>query len=316
MIQAILRTIEQGKRFLVASHGNPDGDALGSTIALTLALREMGKEAVAYNQDGISEEMAFLPGADSMVKRLEDGDQFDAGFILDSGELARAGSHLRECCDQLVNVDHHPYSEDFGTIYYVDESACATGALVYRILTEAGHPISSQVAVCIYAAILADTGSFRYSNANPEAFQIAAEMVGKGVSPWDVASNLYENRPEKRMRLLAKALQTLTVSPCGRYGSISVTSEMFDATGADSEHTDGFINYPRSIRDVEVAIFFRQVGSQSFKIGFRSKGRVDVGSIAREFGGGGHHNASGATLPGSLKEVQETVFSRLDSLTF
>jgi phosphoesterase RecJ-like protein len=316
MIQAILSTISAGNRFLVASHGNPDGDALASTMALVLALREMGKEAVAYNRDGMSGEMAFLPGASSMVSELAEGDRFDAGFILDSGELRRAGDHLAQRCRILVNIDHHPCSEHFGQIHYVDEMASATGTLIYRILTAAGHVISAPVATCIYAAILADTGSFRYSNADPEAFRVAADLVERGVRPWAVASSIYENRSEKRLRLLAKALETLTVSTCGRYGSITVTSCMFAETGALPEHTDGFINYPRSISGIEVALFFRQTGPQQFKIGFRSKGRVDVGQLARNLGGGGHHNAAGATLDGSLEQVRQAVFSHLDSTPF
>jgi phosphoesterase RecJ-like protein len=316
MIQAILSTISAGNRFLVASHGNPDGDALASTMALALALREMGKEAVAYNRDGMSGEMAFLPEASTLVSELAEDDRFDAGFILDSGELRRAGKHLAQCCRILVNIDHHPCSEHFGQIRYVDESASATGTLIYRILTAAGHVISLPVATCIYAAILADTGSFRYSNADPEAFRVAADLVKRGVRPWDVASNIYENRPEKRLRLLGKALETLTVSSCGRYGSITVTSGMFVETGALPEHTDGFINYPRSIGGVEVALFFRQTGPQQFKVGFRSKGKVDVGQLARDLGGGGHHNAAGTTLEGSLEQVRQVVFSHLDNIPF
>ncbi len=316
MIQAILSTINAGKRFLVASHGNPDGDALASTMALALALREMGKEAVAYNQDGMIGEMAFLPGASTLVSELAEDEKFDAGFILDSGELRRAGNHLAQHCRMLVNIDHHPCSEHFAEIHFVDETASSTGTLIYRVLAAAGHAISPPVATCIYAAILADTGSFRYSNADPEAFRVAADLVERGVCPWDVAANIYENRPEKRLRLLARALETLTVSACGRYGSITVTSSMFAETGALPEHTDGFINYPRSIRGIEVALFFRQTGPQQFKIGFRSKGRVDVGQLARNLGGGGHHNAAGATLEGSLEKVRQSVFSHLDSITF
>jgi phosphoesterase RecJ-like protein len=188
--------------------------------------------------------------------------------------------------------------------------------LIYRILAAAGHAVSPQVATCIYAAILADTGSFRYSNADPEAFRIAADLVERGVRPWDVAANIFENRPLKRLELLSKALDTLIVSACGRYGSITVTSAMLAETGALPEHTDGFINYPRSINGVEVALFFRQTGQRQFKISFRSKGRVDVGQIARNLGGGGHHNAAGATLEGSLEQVRQTVFSHLDSIDF
>jgi len=314
MIDAILSTIRQGKRFLVASHGNPDGDALASTMALANALLEMGKEVVAYNQDGMSAELAFLPGADMLVDVIDSDQLFDAGFVLDSGELRRAGSHLEQHCSTLVNIDHHPHSEQFGKIHFVDETASATGALIYRILRAAEHDISLPVATCIYTAILTDTGSFRYSNADPEAFNIAAELVGIGVSPWEVSANIYENRPEQQLRLLTAALDTLKISPCGRLGALSVTNRMFAETGTGPEHTDGLINYPRSIRGVEVALLFRQTAEDSFKVGFRSKGKVNVGELARKLGGGGHHNAAGATLAGSLADIQETVFQRLQDL--
>jgi bifunctional oligoribonuclease and PAP phosphatase NrnA len=314
MIDAILSTIEGGQRFLIASHGNPDGDALASTMALANALLEMGKEVVAYNQDGLSAELAFLPGAYLVVDTIAEGQSFDAGFILDSGELRRAGSHLKEHCQTLVNIDHHPHSENFGSIYYVDETACATGALIYRILQAAGHPISLPVATCIYTAILTDTGSFRYSNADPEAFNIAAELVGLGVSPWEVSANIYENRPEQQLRLLTAALETLIISDCGRLGALSVTEQMLAETDTGPEHTDGLINYPRSIRGVKVALLFRQAADGCFKVGFRSKGEVNVGELARQLGGGGHHNAAGATLNGDLISIQQMVFSRLQSL--
>ncbi|OEU49342.1 MAG: phosphoesterase [Desulfuromonadales bacterium C00003096] len=314
MIDAILSTIEGGQRFLIASHGNPDGDALASTMALANALLEMGKEVVAYNQDGLSAELAFLPGASLVVDTIAEDQSFDAGFILDSGELRRAGSHLKEHCQTLVNIDHHPHSENFGSIYYVDETACATGALIYRILQAAGHSISLPVATCIYTAILTDTGSFRYSNADPEAFNIAAELVGLGVSPWEVSANIYENRPEQQLRLLAAALETLIISDCGRLGALSVTDQMLTETGTGPEHTDGLINYPRSIRGVKVALLFRQAAHDCFKVGFRSKGEVNVGELARQLGGGGHHNAAGATLSGDLTTIQQMVFSRLQNL--
>jgi bifunctional oligoribonuclease and PAP phosphatase NrnA len=314
MIQAILKKIEEGERFLVASHESPDGDALASTLALTLALRAAGKDVVAYNCDGVPESLDFLPGSDTVVSSLEGYPQFDTGFVLDSGELRRAGRELPELCRSLVNIDHHPYSENFGEIHYVDVEACATGALIYRILREGGLPITKDVAVCIYSAILSDTGSFRYSNSNPEAFRIASEMVSLGVVPWDVASGLYENQAEGRLRLLAKVLPTLVVSPCRRLASVATTLQMMRETGTGPEHTDSFINYPRSIRGVEVAILFRQVEESAYKIGFRSKGRVDVGSLARELGGGGHHNAAGAMVRGALEDVREMVFSKLSAI--
>jgi len=314
MVGAILKTIKENRRFLIASHEGPDGDAIASTLALTLVLRSLGKEVVAYNCDGVPDTLAFLPESTTIRCTLEDDERFDVGFILDAGELRRAGTHLAQHCDLLVNIDHHPYSEHFTPLHYVDEQASATGVLIYRLLQAGNIPVSREVAFCVYAAILADTGSFRYSNADAEAFRVAGEMIGLGVSPWDAAAGLYESQPELRLRLLALALQTLTISPCGRYGSVSVTTEMYSATGARAEHTDGFVNYPRSIHGVEVGLFFRQIGPEQFKVGFRSKGRIDVGAISREFGGGGHHNAAGAQLAGDLESVRSTVFQRFDQI--
>jgi phosphoesterase RecJ-like protein len=273
----------------------------------------MGKEVVAYNRDGMPDAFVFLPGAATLINAVPTG-QFDVGIVLDAGELRRAGAQLPQCCTTMVNIDHHPHSERFTPLHYVDEQASATGILVYRILKAAGHPLTRDVAYCIYAAILSDTGSFRYSNADPEAFRVAGELIALGINPWDVASNLYENQEEKRLRLLAMALQTLTVSPCGRYASISVTESMLNQTAAGPEHTDGFVNYPRSIHGVEVSLFFRQTAPGEFKVGFRSKGTVDVGALARELGGGGHHNAAGAAVSGTLDQVRANVFARIDRL--
>lgn len=314
MIEPILQLIDRSNTILVAAHEGPDGDAVGSTLALTNALREMGKEVVAFNRDPVPLEYTFLPGWESVVSELAPSRTFDAGFVLDSGELKRAGSELRQCCDTLVNIDHHPYSEDFGEIYYLDTDACATGVLIYRLLKAAGHQISTSVATCIYTAILSDTGSFRYSNANPEAFQVAGEMIGCGVDPWSIASGLYESQDLPRLQLLALSLPTLRVSDCGLYASVAVTTDMYDQVGANAEHTDRFINYPRSVRGVEVAIFFRQLDDNLFKIGFRSKGNIDVGALARAMNGGGHHNAAGATLQGSLADVQTWVYERVAEL--
>jgi len=314
MIEQVLQLIDRSQTFLIAAHESPDGDALGSTLALANALREMGKDVVAYNKDHAPLEYEFLPGYETVVHKVDESRSFDAGFVLDAGDLTRAGDWIQGCCRALVNIDHHPFSQDFGDIYYVDTEACATGVLIYRLLQAAGHQVSTDVATCIYTAILSDTGSFRYSNANPEAFHVAGEMVAAGVDPWSIASGLYESQEEGRLRLLSLALPTLRVSSCGLYASIAVTLDMYDATATIENYTDRFINYPRSIRGVEVAIFFRQLTKDTFKVGFRSMGSVDVGALARAMNGGGHHNAAGATVDGSLESVQEWVFDRVAEL--
>lgn len=311
IIQAILNRIDAARRILVASHTGPDGDALGSTLALTLALREMGKEVVAFNVDGVPSPFSFLPGAESLQNQLDTEASFDLGFLLDAGELRRAGIDLRTHCTELINVDHHPHSETFGVENYIDIEAASTAILIYRILKQKTHPISLDIAINIYTATLSDTGSFRYSNANQEAFAVAGEMVDLGINAWDVASRLYETQPVERLMLLGDALRTLSVSDCGRYASLVVTTEMYNHCNAGVKHTDGFVNYPRSIEGVEVSIFFRQTAPDSFKVGFRSKGNIDVGALSRELGGGGHHNAAGAQVAGNLDEVRATVFKRL-----
>lgn len=314
MPEQLVALLKNHSRFLIASHESPDGDAIASTLALANALREQGKEVVAFNRDGVPGDYRFLPGWEQLVTSVESGARFDVGFVLDAGELKRAGAWIRGACRILVNIDHHPHSEDFGDVYSVDEAASATGVLVYRLLCAAGWPISRDVATCLYTTILSDTGSFRYSNADPEAFRVAGEMVALGVDPWQIASGLYESQEEVRLRLLALALPTLDVAPSGTFAAITVTADMYAATGATSEHTDRFINYPRSVRGVEVAIFFRQIGPDRFKVGFRSKGKIDVGALSREFAGGGHHNAAGAVLEGPLPVVRDLVFSRLGTL--
>jgi phosphoesterase RecJ-like protein len=314
MIDKILEVVASAQTFLVASHESPDGDALASTLALTNVLETIGKQVTAFNMDRVPGDYHFLPGHDRIVSQVSDGQFFDVGFVLDAGELSRAGNWIRERCRILVNVDHHPESEDFGDIYYVDDQASATGALIYRIIRKGGWPITMDVAVNLYTAILADTGSFRYSNANGEAFRIAGEMVEMGVDPWAISSGMYESQDEVRLRLLALALPTLRVSSSGLFASIAVTLDMYRQSGASSEHTDRFVNYPRSIRGVEVAIFFRQIDENQVKVGFRSSGTIDVGALARELGGGGHHNAAGAILTGEFEVVQEKVFVMIDQL--
>lgn len=312
-IAKIAELIRTGSRFLVTAHEHPDGDALASTLALVNALRERGREVIAFNNDSVPADLEFLPGSETVVQSLPDA-EWDVGFVLDAGELRRVGTDIRGCCQKLVNIDHHPFSEEFGVVNLVDTEAAATGVLIYRVLQALGWPISQDVALCLYTAILSDTGSFRYSNANREAFSVAGEMVELGVDPWTVASGLYESQEEMRLRLLGRSLPTLAVSSCGRIAAMAVTEEMLSQTGATQEHTDRFINYPRSIRGVEVALFFRETGPSSYKVGFRSKGNVDVGALARELGGGGHHNAAGASVDGDLETIQHQVFTRLQAL--
>lgn len=311
MIQKIVEQIVNNQRFLVVAHENPDGDAIGSTLGLAAALREMGKDVVALNVDPVPDIMRFLPGCDQMVTTLSDSIKFDVAFVLDSGDLGRAGVPVADLCTTLINIDHHPHS-NFGDICFLDTTASATAILICRLLDACDYQMSHDVATPLYLGILSDTGSFRYSSANEEAFLVAGRLVGMGVATWDIASRLYESLAPERMRLLGMVLPTLEISPCGRYASVAMTDDILRLSGASEEHTDGFVNYPRAIRGVEVALFFRQVAEREFKISFRSSGTIDVGSMARELGGGGHHNAAGAQVTGTLEDARTQVARLID----
>ncbi len=312
MVASIVAEIAVATSFLVTTHEGPDGDAVGSSLALCCYLKRLGKDVTVYFSDPVPDLYAFLPMADSVVHAIPDR-PFDVCFVLDVGEFRRAGEELGSFSKvgKFINIDHHLLCDQFGAINLIDAEAAATGVLIHRIIRGAGHEIDYDTALCIYTAVITDTGSFRYSNANPEAFAVAGEMVACGVNAWFVSERLYESQPRQRLELLALALATLTVSPRGDVASVTVTLDMYEKTGTNAELTDGFVNYPRSIRGVEVAVFFREVKPGLFKAGFRSKGKVNVAALAAEFGGGGHHNAAGCTITGPLEEVREQVFSHL-----
>jgi phosphoesterase RecJ-like protein len=298
-IQQIIEVIRNNSSFLLTTHEGPDGDAIGSSLALASFLRSIGKDVTVHYQDPVPDLYAFLPSADTVLPHIPDRD-YDVAVVLDIGERKRAGA---EFCSfsrvaTSINLDHHLSCDNFADFNLIDSNCAATGILVYRIAHAFGFRFDRETALCIYVAIITDTGSFRYSNANREAFTVAGEMIECGVNAWDVAEQLYENQPRKRLELLARSLPTLEVFKNGQAASVTVTLDMYAATGADSELTDGFVNYPRSIRGVEVAIFFRQLDELKWKIGFRSKA----------LGGGGHHNAAGCTVDGSLADVKAMVY--------
>ncbi len=311
--QQIAEQIRTHHSFLIVAHENPDGDAVGSTLGLALALMEMGKEVTAYNSDGVPETMRFLPQSRLIRSRIPAAARYDVVFVLDSGDLERCGLPVLDLSDTLINIDHHPHSS-FGDLCYLDTEASATAVLIYRLLQECRHPISLAVAKALYLGILSDTGSFRYSSANQEAFAISGELIALGIDPWETASNLYESYAPQRMRLLGLVLPTLEISACGRYASMVMQREDLRQAEALEEHADGFVNYPRAVRGVEVAVFFSQRAAEQYKISFRSRGAVDVGNLSRQLGGGGHHNAAGALISAPLPQVKKLVFQKLDQL--
>lgn len=312
VLPEVVDALKSAQRVLCVIHAGPDGDAAGSSLALGLALSELGKDVTFFCHTGVPWNLTFLPGLDRVVSELAPDARFDVTTVCDASASHRVGPGLpeRERLGTFLNIDHHLTNDDFGDINYVDAGAAAVGVLIARILKGLGHPPSKDVAIAIFTSVLTDTGSFRYSSTNPEALRVAADMVAAGADPWSVSSEIYEQSPVERLHLLKDALGSLDVSNDGLLACITITHAMTLAAGGRAELTSGFINFARGIRGVEVACQLNEPApgtGEPWSISFRSRGRVDVARVAASFGGGGHRNAAGARITGTLDEIRRQI---------
>jgi len=308
----LLNLIRRNSSFLIVGHINPEADSLGSSLALALGLRKMGKRDICVlSRDPVPENLRFLPSS-KKVKLKPPRREFDVLFIVDCNDPERTGFKGLRAAKTAV-IDHHVLPAGAGKSGFyrslsaslIDPDAAATGVLVYKVLTALGIPIDKNMAENLYAAILVDTGGFRYSNSSPESLKIASSLVEAGAKPWDITKDVYESIPFRSMKLLGLSLSTLEKKDGVAW--ITTTRAMFRKAGATAEDSEDFVDYPRKVKGIDVAVFFRQDGMKSFKISLRSKGRVNVQKIAKRFNGGGHVAAAGCTVNGTLKEVQEKV---------
>ena len=310
----VVEALRTARRVLLTMHRGPDGDALGSALALACALRELGREVTVYNPDELPYNFRFLRGADTVATSLPADAAFDVTVATDAGSYDRLGPEVPPAPRRgvLINLDHHVTTQPFGDLNYVDPEAASVGVLAFKIIAALGHPLSRDAAECIYASILADTGCFRYSSTDPECLRVAAALLEAGVDPWEMTVRVYEQQPLARMKLLAEVLGTLVVE--GRLATLTITNEMIARTGTGTDLTDGFINYARSVDGVEVAASFREPEEQgaAWHVSFRSRGRVDVAAIAQKFGGGGHRNAAGCSIAGDERSVRARIAAEIE----
>ncbi|MDD5099693.1 MAG: bifunctional oligoribonuclease/PAP phosphatase NrnA [Syntrophales bacterium] len=313
MLKRISERIGRSRVFLITSHERPDGDAIGSELALCRILQDLGKETVVYNQDRTPENYLFLPGSDRIVHQLPPLERFDAAFILDCGDLDRTGEEASRIgtIPNLINIDHHVSNGGFCETRLIDPLASSTGELIFRLIRDMGLAATGEVATCLYTAILTDTGGFRYRNTRREALLAAADLVDGGADPQWISENIYEADPPVRIRLLAAVLPTLTLEEGGRVGSLVVTTKALADAGALAEHTEGFVDLPRSIRGVEISVVYAELPDGRFKLSLRSKGKVNVERVARALGGGGHINAAGCRMEGELAEIRRRVIEEI-----
>jgi phosphoesterase RecJ-like protein len=305
MFQRIRETIDKGRKFLVVSHVDPDGDAVGSAFAACFALTGLGKDASVYLQDSVPYRYRFLPRPAAVLHQFPENG-YDAVFVVDCGDLHRVGDSYDALKRKgvLINIDHHEANGAFGQINIIDDRASSTAEILYLILKSLEVRFTSDIAVNLYTAVVTDTGSFRYENTTERAFSICEEMIGFGVNPAYVAAKVYENHLKERLQLLCRVLATLETFHEDRIALALVSGDMFSQTHTNPEHTEGFVDYLREIDSVEVACLLRELARGRYKVSMRSKNNFDVASVARTLGGGGHRKAAGCTLEGDLDTVK------------
>jgi len=314
MMNEIAEFVRSSGRLVVTSHSRPDGDALGSSLALAQGLEQLGKSVRVLNADPPPSNYSELPGVEALevTSHLGAG-EYDGVIVLECNNLQRTGIAGLEALT-LVNIDHHPGNEEFGSLNWLDPAAAAVGEMVHTLLLELGVTVTSRIAGNLYVALLTDTGSFQFSNTTAETFRIAAGLVDAGVEPGQVARAVYMSQPPARLHLLGELLESLEVHPSGRIAWIHLEQAALARTGASANDTEGLVNYPLSIRGVEVCAFFREEAGGGCRISLRSKNDHDVASVASLFGGGGHRNAAGLSVEGNFESVRGRVIDCLEKL--
>ena len=316
-MEQILQHIKASRRILVASHAEPDGDCLGSLIALGLALNKLDKTITLFNPSPIPAVYRFLPGVECIVTQIKEASAYDMAIILDCGDIARIGN-IKSIVDRIpivVNIDHHVSNSGFGHLQLIDTDACATAEIVYRLINALEIPFDKAIATSIYLGILTDTGSFRFSNTNPAAFAISKAMTDIGVKPHAVAQRVFGTYSLGRIKLLNMALNSIEISDNGKLSLMTVSRSMLNATGTSTEDIDGLINYARRIEDVKVAALIHEIKNGAGKfanmnryhVSLRSDNTVDVAKIAGKFGGGGHTSAAGFQIESTLVALKEKI---------
>ncbi|MDH5203572.1 MAG: bifunctional oligoribonuclease/PAP phosphatase NrnA [Nitrospirota bacterium] len=310
----LISFLKEGDRFFIATHINPEADALGSALALSMALESLGKETFVYDRDNVPEFYRFLPGYEKF-KNSTNGLQpshFNL-ILLDCNSLKRAGIEgIR--FDYSAVIDHHATEKStthgsFGDIRWIEPEAAATGLMVFYLIKDLGVPITREIAINLYAAISIDTGTFRYKNTTSEVLRVGAELIETGVSPAYIAHSLYETWSKERFDLLIMALNTLEIRD--DVAIIYASKEMYKKTGANPADTENFPNFPRMMKDIKVSAFFKEIGKNDWKASLRSKGNINVAEIAALFGGGGHENAAGFEIKTDLESAKKSLLKAL-----
>ncbi len=310
VIPVIERLEKEKGKILIFTHENPDGDGIGSMLALCSFLKKKGKNVVCGMKDPVPHIYDFLPHAGE-IKELPLDEEFDLAILVDAAGTFRAGVPIK--AKEIIRIDHHIGGNIESEYDYVDPSAPSTTTVLGKILRQWDEKlIDKEIAMCLYTGLLTDTGSFRYNNVNKETFHFAEFLVEKGVNPNYMSTMIFERNKPTTIFLLKEVLSTLELHEHGKIASMVVKREFLEKTGAEEEETEGFVNFARSIDGMEVAfIMIQKPDKETWRVSLRGKGKVNVQQIAKRLGGGGHKDAAGCRLKGSEKEVKEKILEAI-----
>jgi phosphoesterase RecJ-like protein len=307
-LAAILDVLRRGERFLVCSHSRPDGDAVGSMLAVGMLLEAMGKHVDLVAADRVPAVYRALPGAEQIHFAIRVHGPYDAVIILECDGLERTKLGGLEPF-YTINIDHHSTGRNFGHLNWIDRGAASVGELVHRLVKASGMELTPAMATCLYVTVLTDTGGFCYGGTKASTFALAQQLVEAGADPIEIGQEVYFSTATSKLLLLGAALSNLKRD--GPLAWLWVTQQDMERTGASEEDCEGVVNYAISIRGVDAAAFLREVPEGRVRVSLRSKGKLAVSEIAERLGGGGHENASGVTLDGPLPRALEEILAAL-----
>jgi len=315
-IARIAEAIKKFNKFLITSHINPEGDSLGSQLAMANLLKALNKKFVVIDNDPVPSRYAFLPCAEIIKNKIGKNDlSFDAAIVLDCPNLKRTGSvkEIVKGIDFIINIDHHVSNERFGNLNWVEKNASSVGEMIHSLYKKMKCEMNAETALYLYISILTDTGSFNYGNTSSVTHEIVSELLGFGIKPYGISKSIYENKTLGELKLLGRVLSDLKVTEDGKIAYMAAPKKLFDETETGPSACENFVNFARSVRGVEVAVFFREdmKKKNSIHVSFRSGGSVDVNRIASHFGGGGHKTASGCSVRESFEEVKRDILKEV-----
>jgi bifunctional oligoribonuclease and PAP phosphatase NrnA len=298
------------QRFLITSHAKPDGDSIGSQLAMAFALDALGKQVRIVNADPAPEHYQGFPGMHRIEIVAEVQPDADALIVMECSDLSRTGViGLEAAC--LINIDHHLGNRLYGTLNWYDETAAACGEMVFDLIRALGVPLTEQIATHIYLAILTDTGSFHHSNITPRTFDICRQCVEAGVNPSAMARRVFDSNSFGKLKLIGALLDSMELLDEGRLAVLHMDDQMLNDCGCTHNDTEGLINLPLTAREIQAVVFFKVGPGDGVRVSLRSKYDVDVRRVAAAYGGGGHKNAAGFTFDGPLGELRPGLLDKL-----